>query len=604
MVIRVMVPLIVLLSALSAHSQPVPVIEPPRNPGNVTVSVGDFLADANGAPVSPYRAFKAAIESARTQNAARLIVPPGRYVFNDPEIATLYAHIYLIGVQDLEFDGQGAELIFTNHIARGIVLADSQRVVVRNFSIEYAGTVASPGVVKKQPDGRTAIRIHDDFPAGPSTAFGAVSEFDVAARRWKKTRNEVYDVTDAVMIGPQTFVAPRFSYFSDGTEVIVRHRVYGANAVVGNFPTLKDVALEDITVYSAPGMGFHFAATGKGIRLTRCVIARKGDQLISTTADGAHFSGTAGHILVEDSDFSGQGDDGINIGALWLEVAAQADPLTLDVRYIYNNRFYPGGLAAGMELVFRHRSSQAEYGRRRVVNVREDAVKRQYRVVLDQPIQVEGESLIDLVEMGSSVYLVRNNRFHDHRGRGLSIAAAHGRVENNLVRDSTMACINLATDAVTFFEGFGVRDLVISGNRFEGCNYSGGMTRDGQKLAAINIMGQVATGLTGAAVHSDLVIEQNRIVDTPGLAILVASAREVTMRGNVVVDSGTGAFTDMPMPPAAPCSIFVAHASGVTISTLTHQEMGKTSLGTFCADPRTTSNVTSGGRRRRAVGSG
>lgn len=593
--------LLVLLSGVfPAGAQTRPVVRAPEPRTGIVVSVGDFLTGG----ASHYQAFKAAIASARSRNAARLIVPAGRYVFSDPELPANYAHLLLAGLRDLEIDGQGSELVFTDHAVQGIILADVQRVVLRNLSIEYSGTLASAGIVEKLVDGRTAIRFLDEFPAGPQTGFDAVSEFDIAARRWKGSANEAWNVRNAELVAPQTFVAPAFDRFDDGDEVVIRHKVYGSNAVAGFNKELHDVALEDVTVYSAPGMAFYFSSTGPGIRLTRCVVRTKDDRLISTTADGAHFTNTGGQVIVEDCDFSGQGDDSLNIGAHWLEPGAQFDARSLELVFAIRSRFLPDCVSEGMELVFHERATLAEHARRRVVSVTQDAAARTYRVVLDEPLAIDRPLLVSREGMDSGGYLVRNNRFHDHRARGMLLQAPRGRVENNVVSNPTMACLKVTADAATFFEGFGARDLVISGNRFEGCNYAGERLGSGARVAAVTIGAEVSSGLASAPVHSGVVFEDNVINDTPGFAMLIASAHDVFVRRNTIVDAlpqpnPLNLFAIEPL-----CSVVVAHASAVTISGLSQQKMGMPITGGICIDPDTTSQVVVGSPRRRAVGSG
>jgi hypothetical protein len=592
---------VLVLFAAAGGAEVVPVVHAPQPQSAMVVSVGDFLTDGSGNAVPAYRAFQAAIESAREKKAARLVIPPGRYVFSDPEIATSYGHLVLADLSDLEIDGQGAELVFTNQMVQGIVLAMANRIVIRNLSIEYAGTLASPGVATKLPDGRTAIRIDDRYPAGPSTAFEAVSGFDVAARRWKK--NEVYRVRTATMIAPQTFTAPEFSRFPDGSEVLVRHRVYGANAIAGFLPSLNDVAFEDVTIYSAPGMAFFFASTGKGVRLTRCVVRPKEDALISVTADGAHFVNTGGHIIIEDCDFSGQGDDGVNIGAHWLQPVGQPGPATLDLAFAYRSTYYQDCVVAGMELSFHDRATLREFARRRVLSVSQDGARRQYRVVLDAPIELEGTPLIGLDPMNSSVYVIRNNRFHDHRGRGMLLQASRGRVENNLVRSSSLSCLSIATDAVTFFEGFGARGLVIADNRFEDCNGAGARLLGGQSLAAVNILAEVPSGFSSEHVHQGVVFERNQISDTPGLALLIASAREVELRNNSIVDANAQPVEPGGVEPMeAQHSVLVTRASQIRIVGLAERTTKPTYGSGVYVDPETTSDVVISAGRRRAAG--
>ncbi len=596
----------VVIATLVAHfaAAQLPVVDAPVPRSSAVVSVGDFFEDADGAPVSAFRAFQNALERAREVKAARLEIPPGRHVFSDPDLVMYRSHLRIAGLQDIVIEGNGAELVFTHPEVHGIAMTFCERVVLRNFTIEWDAPLASAGVVRRQPDGRTAIRILDDYPAGPATTFEAISEFDIAARRWKPSRNEVFHVANPEMIAPQTFVAPEFSRFAGGSEVIVRHRMYAGHAFGAYGEAVNHIALEDITVHSAPGMGFFFGSTGKGVRLTRCVIVPKAGRLISTNADGAHFTSTLGHTIVEECDFSGMGDDSLNISAAWLEAIAQPGPLTLDLGFAFRDVFYRDVVAPGMELSFRSRDTLGEYARRRVVAVTQDPAGRKYRVQLDAPIEISEKPgpVIGTSEMDSSVYLVRNNRFHDHRARGMLIQAPHGRIENNVVSNPTMSCLSITADARRFFEGFGASDLVVTGNRFEGCNFARERLGSGEVLAAVNVMAEVGPGLAPSPVHSGIMFLNNEIAGTPGTGILIAAAMELMLTDNVITgaNADASAAADARLPSAP---VVITRASHVKVSRLMVRSPGASAGRDVWVDAETTFDViVPEPARRRSVG--
>lgn len=592
--------LLCITTTASAAEVVAPTIAAPVPRTNAVVSVGDFFVDENGAPVTPFRAFQRAVDAAREREAATLLIPPGRYVFDDPGIPANRAHLILAGLHDLTIDGQGAELVFTNPDVQGITLVADQRIVLRRFSIEWDARLASAGIVQKQSDGRTAIRFLDRYPAGPTTAFESVSRFDIAARQWSAGGPELFHVADVEMVAPQTFVAPEFAAFADGAEVLVRHRLYTGHAIGGYTPSLSDVALEDLTVYSAPGMAFFFGSAGHGIRLTRCIVQRKGDALISTASDGAHFTSTGGGIVVEDCDFSGMGDDAINVSGAWFEVLAQPTPTTLELGFAYHEVFYRDCVGPESDLTFRKRGTLAEWAQRTVVDVTQDVARRRYFVTLREPIAFDDPSatLIGALGMASSDYVIRNNRFHDHRARGMLLQAPRGRVENNVLDNPTQACLNITGDSTFFYEGFGADDVVVTGNRFRRCNAASAQLGTGQPLAAVNIFADTASGLAAEPLHHGLVLAANEIVDTPGLAILVASAMGVTLANNTIVNSAQ-ALRSAPFageaattPPARWMgAVLVTHASDVTIRGLALQSELPAYDAPVYVDATTTKNV-------------
>ena len=86
-----------------------PVINPPNPQTNIVISVADFMVGG----AASYQAFKNALAASQWRHAAKLLIPPGRYVFDDPEIVQTGVHVGLAGQSDLTIDGQGAELSHT-----------------------------------------------------------------------------------------------------------------------------------------------------------------------------------------------------------------------------------------------------------------------------------------------------------------------------------------------------------------------------------------------------------------------------------------------------------------------------------------------------------
>src|SRR5205085_5627177 len=112
-------------------------------------------------------------------------------------------------------------------------------------------------------------------------------------------------------------------------ELIVRHYAYEGHAFQIYGTTASDISFENVVIYGCPGMGY-FIQSPRGFRLSHCTIMQKpGTQRpVSVTADGVHLSFTLGDILIEDCDFSGQGDDALNIHANYFVVAQIVDSRT------------------------------------------------------------------------------------------------------------------------------------------------------------------------------------------------------------------------------------------------------------------------------------
>ncbi len=554
--------------ASPAAQNPVsPVVNLPNPQTNIVISLADFMT--NG--VSTYEAFKRALDACRQRRAAKLIIPTGRYVFDDPKILQpdVNVHIGLFQLSDLTIDGQGSEFVF-HHPRIGFVSGGNQRLLIRNITVDWDITLASPGIVKKEPNGQTSIRISDGYPANENTVFGAVNSYDIKGLRWAKGGAEVYNPRNVTMIAPQSFVSPDFSHFTDGEEVLIRHYVYGSDAFNINLGS-TDITLENITIYSCPGMGFGFFSAERGFRLSGCRIMQKpgAQRLISATADGAHFGRTLGDIIVEDCDFSGQGDDSLNIHGNYLPITSKANARTVILKAANYDIIRPGD-----ELKFVKSGNLAEYARYRVTQVSPGPDNASQTVTVNSDLSISlaaGDFVINL-QRTSPRFLVRRNFFHHHRARGMLIQSRDGLVENNRVKDVTMAGMHLTADSYLFFEGPGCENVTVRKNTFEGCNYNriGTVGPNSRQMGCLNLVADVQSGISDYPVHKNVLIEGNTIINTIGLAILVASSDGVTVHNNTINGSNMQSFdvirSGVAIDAKAMRSIMVTRASNITVT--------------------------------------
>jgi uncharacterized repeat protein (TIGR01451 family) len=558
-----------------------PLVNPPVPQTNVVVSVGDFLVPG----VSVYTAFSQAIWACKMQGCATLVIPPGRYLFDDqlvPNLGAFEPHIRIDGLSDVTIDGQGAELIF--HFPNpGVNISHSQRVLIRNLSIDYDVCRAAPGVVyKERYDGTTKILVPDDslvehlLPRFEHPV--AVSSFDMARLAWPKSSVEAYFPQGVGVrytqiyfyqdVSPtQGYVSPDFAPFSADDEVIVRYCDFDKHAFSVS-DGASDIAFEDVTVYSAPGMGFVVWGADRGFRFSRVKIMRKPDpgRLISTNADGIHISHTLGDIIIEDSDFSGQGDDSLNIHGSWLTLTQKLNSSTLVL-----TAGTSGLIDVGAELKFVRSADLSEYARLRVARVIFN--NSRYTVKLDGsvPSTAAVGDLVSNVTRSNSRFIVRRNFFHDHRSRGMLIQSPNGLVENNTVKDVTMTGLHLSTDNHLYRESLGVENVTVRGNTFQGVGYgSPEIYSQGRHMGAISLVADVPSGISAYPVHRNVVIEGNTIIDTPGLAILVGSSDGVTMQNNTIIRSNQISFAQLrsgvDIDATAHGSIMVTRASNVSVT--------------------------------------
>ena len=446
-----------------------PVINPPNPQTNIVISLGDYLTGH-----TVFEAMQLALTACQSQHAARLVIPLGKYVFDDPKIPAQQSHIAVSNQSDLIIDGQGSEFVF-HFPTNGFNFFNVQRVIVRNLIVDTDMQLASLGVVHKV-GANTNIQILDAYPVTASTPVAIVAPYDIQNLKWASSADvlnpwEVYFPTNVTFVGPQTFSAPAFNSLLDGEGVVVEHHYGDGSAFAGTF---KDLGIEDVTIYGFDGNGFSFDGT-RGLRLSRCrVMQRPGtNRPVSTTANASNIRNIAGDILIEDCDFSGMGDDAVDLHVPWFQVTQKLDARTILVKKQIPNIPVINGFGPGAVLRFAKPDSLTEYARANVTQVAFDSNTGIYTLTVDQdlPPSLAVNDLVINLSLSNHRFLVRRNYFHQHRGRGLVIESPDGVIENNRVKDTTYGSLQVFTETLYFGVGPGSENLIIRNNTFDGCGY-------------------------------------------------------------------------------------------------------------------------------------
>ncbi len=570
-----------------------PVIEAPHSFGKPVVKLADF--EQKG--VSTWQAFENAIEACRREEAGALVLEPKRYLFDDPAAAGKQAHLLFEGLHDLVIEGNGAELIF-HHIKPGIYFLNCQRVALKQVSIDWDIRLASAGVVELDAEGRRVIKVLDEFPVTPEMPVTAFTEYHIEQRRWALDPAEQYNPAGVELIAPQTYYCPGLvGVFTPGKEVLIRHYVYQAIGIGFMGLETSDIACEDVTIWQCPSHAFLAAMCEGGIRLTRCRIQRKDepDRLISATADGAHFMSLKGDILIEDCDFSYQGDDSVNIHGMWCQVAEIVDDHTVKLA----GKFVEGTAitaSPGDEIKFCKAANLAELGRLALDHIAlgADGKSLLLKTVEALPEGLELGDFLGNMNRACNRYIIRGNYFHDHRARGMLIQAKDGLIENNHVARTMAGALNLTVDCNYWTEGFGIERLIVRGNTFETCNWAGWERHgSGVHMGMVSLAVDTKTGPGDYPVHHQVLFENNTFIDTPGLALFLSGCEDVVVRNNRLVGCNAEPFpgTGRNVGVEAQGSIFIARASKVTVYGTTQETPGGSFASGVVAQEGSTSDI-------------
>jgi len=246
-------------------------------------------------------------------------------------------------------------------------------------------------------------------------------------------------------------------------------------------------------------------------------------------ADGFHFSGCKGEILVDSCQFSGFQDDPINVHGTHLRIISRKADRQLRVRFMQSQTYGFAPFAPGDEVaVIRHDTLRELPGnpRRQVTAIvpwPEDATGKDWLLTLDGPVPAfNPNDAIDNLTWYPN-FTVRNCYVTMDSCRGFLITTrGKVRVEGNTFNRCAMAGILVEDDAEGWFESGPIRDMIIRGNTFVGCG--------------ISINPQSHSGSASEPVHENIRIQDN--VFKEGAGISAHHVKGLTITGNQTENGG------------------------------------------------------------------
>lgn len=513
-------------------------------------------------------------------NNAVLTLPRATYGFAASACAApTGAHVALAGAHDLIVDGQGSTLNFAADCF-GIALSGAQRVALRNFVLDWPGLNAAAVGTVMATDGRTfSLQLP---PGGGPQRVSAVTAWDAARNQWSLTSTDEAYYAHAAAVPPTGLVAGLPTYgvpFRVGETLLARD-LSGAGSAIAALAS-QDITLQNVRVVAAPKFAL-FVANVRGLHIDRMSVSRGHGNPISTQADAIHFASHGGDVLIENSVFAHQGDDGLN-----LHTAMQPVPPT------------PGCAAgadcpaAGMLAVALPDGTQAQDGDR--IGLFDAGM----RYLGSQPARCDagacrvdggalsgGGYLADLSK-GGARFILRNNQFLHNRARGALLQTPYGLVANNLFYGQSLFALYCVASAY-WQEGAGAQNVLVVGNTFSNPGRSGFAAVVVAREGADGVAHQAAGGPPLAGVHQSLVFAQNQFQGLPGAALAISSANAVAVDGNSfpVPRVAGGDARRGGAALADPASVTISDASNVALSNNTG------AAGRVSVDPGTTVGVT------------
>ena len=572
-------------------------IEPPRAAqAPVAVSTADYglvadpptgrvtaaIADANLA------ALKQAIAACRTRHASTLLVPKGVYRFGTKE------PIPFENLSDVTIDGQGSEFIFeTLHTGTSAMsVKGATRCVVKNLMVDWDWSViplaSLAQVVAVQPDGLQADLAFPDLspaeverlkhapwlqmmPMDPKTfRLTSLLRLPTAPSKFETVAANTLRVTFKQRV---PLVA--------GQHYCVRHLYYEMGAFrVGD---CSQLLFENVTIYSIPGMGWVNRDDLNHWGLRNCRIVRRPGtrRPLSTAADGFHVLESQGYLLLDGCEFSGSGDDSVNIHDNCAEGTRRVDATTLT---LVGNTKFRLKIAVGDTIELRHADFAPLGYISKVLAVQYPGNDTTLTVADPLPAGLLPQSIVLNQRYDTANVRIANCHFHDTAGRGILLSARDATLEHNVFDHTRGTAIDLETEIVgtLWAEGHGARNIVIRNNQFLDANTQGKF--DGSVVYACPM---TPAGPTGYPLFSDILVAGNHFVNCVGPAVSMTSCRHGVVTGNRIESNG-----GLAAPTALSACIKAAFSSAVTVTGNTWQAGAPSMKAGLLYDPETCTEVT------------
>lgn len=492
------------------------------------------------------QAFYDAVAYLQNNPNTTLIIENGLYRMNPTRIVTLS------GIKDCVIDGGDSTFLYrkNNYFT---VTGGSERVMIKNLTVDWdwdnAYTLSSMIRVRAVHDTdkvgykRVEYEFFTTDDASYALTYPWASFIPYDSEQLTPgvlgTGDYFYPSewnTDLELTEPNVISAtvPNSNVLKVGSVWMLRHYNYSGNVFLTNGGS-RNITYKDITIYSAHGCGFVMRESGTGyIRLDGVTIGLNPENSdkyrISTVADAINMADTDGHLIIENCDIGYQGDDGVNIHDN-VGMIEDINGTEILVKASNSSIFNVGA-------VIRLKSSVnfTDFDFTATVVGRRSEGNAYFTLTLDSelPSDVDVGSIVIDSTNNSSYYIIRNNYFHENRGRGLLLNNGNGIVENNRFYRTQAQGINITVEHWdhSWQEGTGVDNLIIRNNTFEECNVEG-------REACITFIANstyTSDGYLYGECFKNVLISGNTFINTNKEAILARSVTNLSIIGNKILN--------------------------------------------------------------------
>lgn len=507
--------------------------------------------------------FRTILDECRRRQARVLLLDEGRYDFwpEGAERRTIYISntsseqecpdaVKTIGLlvenqQGLTIDGQGATLMFHGKLTM-LAIIHSSDVTLQNLHIDCERPGGSEMTVVSSDTDGTVLRFHPQsrydidrhghlhlVGEGWQTVRPHCIEFDPVSDHFTYSgawNTCVASAATEVEPGMVHFATPADFRAVPGHVLTVRDIIRDQVGIL-NLES-RDVTFRDLQVHYMHGLGI-ISQYAHNVTMDHvdCMPREGSGRVLASSADFMHFSGCSGKVSVLGCRFSGAQDDPINVHGTNLRAISAEDDHTLRLRFMHGQTYGMDAFWVGDTVAFVHAATMQRY-RQAVVRGVQRLTPREVLVTLDRPLPHDVIWDSDVVEnlTRTPEVEIRGCLFTHTSTRGTLVTTPRRVViaDNTYLRTG-MSAILIESDTKDWYESGPVTDVLIQGNRFIDCAYSGGPA---QAVIAIHPSNTVMD--PRQPVHQNIRILGNTF-ETWGNPVLYAkSTRNLVFQRNAV----------------------------------------------------------------------
>ncbi|HMR82487.1 MAG TPA: right-handed parallel beta-helix repeat-containing protein, partial [Niabella sp.] len=294
----------------------------------------------------------------------------------------------------------------------------------------------------------------------------------------------------------------------------------------------KDIALKDIRIYHAGGMGV-ICERSENILLEKVqILARPGSgRMVSTGADATHFVSCRGFVKMNNCVFRNMLDDGTNVHSAYLIIDTIMSRRSVGVRV---------GHPQQRGFLFAEKGDKVGFVERALSTIPKffntveaiDHVNEQFYILTfkeDLPDNINSDLVIENLDWYPELSIT-NCTVADNRARGFLISTPRKAIIENNYFSTMMSGILIPEELSYWYESGQAQNVLIRNNQFGDCSYGGGKTPVIQIHTAINKAGYA---------FGRIVIEGNRFHHFDAAILQANSAKSLEFVNNRITRSKT-----------------------------------------------------------------